>query len=130
MVNRLSGTGSWWQVRATVMCRYPGAAGVSVMPAGVLVVVVLPVMLMDALVGKFGADAMIMGLPFGVLGSMIGGTRRMLYLAPAMGVSPRRRPPGGTTARGLHHSDPHRRSGVHATWQPPPQNQCSDYISA
>ena len=83
---------------------------------GVLVVVVLPVMLMDALVGKFGADAMIMGLLFGVLGSMIGGTRRMLYLAAAMGVSRRRRPLGGTTARGLHHSDPHRRSGVHATW--------------
>jgi hypothetical protein len=29
MVNRLSGTGSWWQVRATGMCRYPGALGVS-----------------------------------------------------------------------------------------------------
>jgi hypothetical protein len=29
MVNRLSGTGSWWQVKATGMCRYPGALGVS-----------------------------------------------------------------------------------------------------
>ncbi len=53
----------------------------------VLVVVVLPVVLMDALVGKFGASAMIMGLLLGVLGSMIGGTRPMLYLAPAMGVA-------------------------------------------
>jgi hypothetical protein len=28
-VNRLSGTGSWWQVRVTGMCPYPGARGVS-----------------------------------------------------------------------------------------------------
>ena len=53
----------------------------------VLVVVVLPVVLMDALVGKFGANAMVMGLLVGILGSMIGGTRRMLYLAPAVAVA-------------------------------------------
>ena len=52
----------------------------------VLVAVVLPVVLIDALVGEFGADAMIIGLVLGVLGSKIGGTRRMLYLAPGVGV--------------------------------------------
>ncbi len=53
----------------------------------VLVVVVLPVVLMDTLVGKFGADAMLTGLLWGILGSRVGGTRRMLYLAPAIGVA-------------------------------------------
>jgi hypothetical protein len=51
------------------------------------VAVVLPVALIDALVGKFGADAMITGLLWGFLGSKIGGTRRMLYLAPAAGAA-------------------------------------------
>ena len=53
----------------------------------VLVAVVLPVVLMDVLVGKFGADAMLTGLLWGVLGSRLGGTRRMLYLTPAVGVA-------------------------------------------
>jgi hypothetical protein len=53
----------------------------------VLVAVVLPVVLIDALVGKFGADAMIIGLLVGVLGSKVGGTRRMLYVAPWVGVA-------------------------------------------
>ena len=52
-----------------------------------LVAVVVPVVLMDALIGKFGANAMIMGLLFGLLGSVIGGTRRMLQLAPIVGVA-------------------------------------------
>jgi hypothetical protein len=42
---------------------------------------------MAALAGKLGAAAMIVGLLVGVLGSKIGGTRRMLYLAPAVAVS-------------------------------------------
>jgi predicted cobalt transporter CbtA len=53
----------------------------------VLVALVLPVVLMDVLVGKFGADAMLTGLLWGVLGSRLGGTRRMLYLTPAVGVA-------------------------------------------
>ena len=52
-----------------------------------LVVVVLPVGLMEALAGRLGAAAMIVGLLLGVLGSKIGGARRMLYLAPAVAVS-------------------------------------------
>ena len=52
-----------------------------------VVVVVLPVGLMEALAGKLGAAAMIVGLLLGVLGSKIGGTRRMLYLAPAVALS-------------------------------------------
>lgn len=55
--------------------------------AAVLVVVVLPVVLMDVLVGGFGADAMFVGLVWGVLGGKLGGTRRMTYLAPAVGVA-------------------------------------------
>jgi hypothetical protein len=52
---------------------------------------------MDALVGKFGGDATLMGLLVGVLGSMIGGSRRMLYLAPAVAVAAGL---GSTTAYG------------------------------
>ena len=73
------------------------AAGPSEKPSGArrvlhilgaaLVVVVLPVGLMQALAGKPGAAAMIVGLLLGVLGAKIGGTRRMLYLVPAVAVS-------------------------------------------
>jgi hypothetical protein len=72
-------------------------AGVSQKPSGlrrvvqilgaVLVVVVLPVWLMHALAGKLGAAAMILGLLLGVIGAKLGGTRRMLYIAPAVGVA-------------------------------------------
>ena len=53
----------------------------------VVVVVVLPVVLLDALVGKFEANALLLGLLFGVLGSMVAGTRRMVYLAVPFGVA-------------------------------------------
>lgn len=52
-----------------------------------LVVIVLPVVLVDAVVGKFGGDAMFIGIAFGVIGSKIGGTRRMLYVAPGFAVA-------------------------------------------
>jgi Fusaric acid resistance protein-like len=52
-----------------------------------LVVVVLPVVLMEVFVGKFAGDAMFIGLGFGVIGSKIGGTRRMLYVAPGFAVA-------------------------------------------
>ena len=55
--------------------------------AAVIVGVVLPVVAVGALVGHFGASAMLLGLLFGVLGSKLGGTRRMVYLSPAMGVA-------------------------------------------
>src|SRR5262245_40775051 len=42
---------------------------------------------MDVLVGGFGADAMFLGLVWGVLGGKLGGTRRMSYLAPLVGVA-------------------------------------------
>lgn len=47
--------------------------------------VVLPVVLY-ALLGDLGSRAMVLGLLLGVLGSKLGGTRRMLYLAPAVGI--------------------------------------------
>jgi MFS family permease len=55
--------------------------------AAVLVAVVLPVVVVGAFVGHFGASALFLGLLLGVLGSKLGGTRRMLYLAPAIGVA-------------------------------------------
>jgi nitrate reductase NapE component len=55
--------------------------------AVLLVAVVLPVLLMWALVGEFGAMAMFMGILLGGVGAKIGGTRRMLVLAPLMGLA-------------------------------------------
>jgi hypothetical protein len=53
----------------------------------VVVGLVLPVVLLDTLVGKFAANAMFLGLLFGVIGSMVGGTRRMVYLAVPFGIA-------------------------------------------
>jgi MFS family permease len=53
----------------------------------VLVAFVVPVLLLDALVGQYGANAMVLGVLVGALGSKIGGTRRMVYLAPAIGLA-------------------------------------------
>jgi hypothetical protein len=55
--------------------------------AAVLVGLVLPVVVVGALVGHFGASAMFMGLVWGALGAKLGGTHRMLYIAPAIGVA-------------------------------------------
>jgi len=73
------------------------AAGVLGKPSGTrrmmdilgaaLVAVVLPVVVLYLLLGKLGSTAVVMGLLVGVLGSKLGGTRRMLYLAPAVGVA-------------------------------------------
>jgi hypothetical protein len=52
-----------------------------------LVVVVLPIVLVGLLVGEFGSAAMLMGLLLGLTGSKIGGSRRMLYVAPGIGVA-------------------------------------------
>ena len=53
----------------------------------VLVAVVLPALLIGALVGELGVAAMFVGLVLGVAGSKIGGTRRMVYVAPVVGVA-------------------------------------------
>ena len=55
--------------------------------AAVLVGVVLPVALVDILVGHFAANALFLALFLGVLGSMIGGRRRMVYLAVPFAVA-------------------------------------------
>ena len=55
--------------------------------AAALVAVVLPVVVLHLLLGDLGSRAMVIGLLLGVLGSKLGGTRRMLYLAPAVGVA-------------------------------------------
>ena len=52
-----------------------------------LVGVVLPVVVLYLLLGELGSRAMVIGLMVGVIGSKLGGTRRMLYLAPAVGVA-------------------------------------------
>jgi len=72
---------------AAVKTKPSGARRMINILAAVLVGVVLPVVVIGALVGHFGASAMFLGLLLGALGSKLGGTRRMLYLAPAMGVA-------------------------------------------
>jgi hypothetical protein len=52
-----------------------------------LVAVVLPALLMGALVGRLGVSALFIGLTLGVVGSKIGGTHRMLFVAPMLGVA-------------------------------------------
>jgi hypothetical protein len=52
----------------------------------IVVAVVLPALLAEALVGTLGVWALLNGLLLGVAGSKIGGTHRMLLIAPAMGV--------------------------------------------
>src|SRR5262245_25211152 len=42
---------------------------------------------MSALVGSLGVYALLIGLLLGVVGSKIGGTRRMLIVAPVLGVA-------------------------------------------
>ena len=72
---------------SAVLAKPPSARWIFHVLVAMLVAVVLPVVLVDALVGKFGADAMLTGLLWGVLGSRVGGTRRMLYLSPTVGVA-------------------------------------------
>jgi MFS family permease len=55
--------------------------------AAVLVAVVLPALLIGALVGQLGVGALFIGLVLGVAGAKIGGTRRMLVVAPMIGVA-------------------------------------------
>ena len=53
----------------------------------VLVVVVLPAVVIGVLVGEFGFTAMWTGVLLGGVGAKLGGTRRMGYLAPLMGLA-------------------------------------------
>jgi MFS family permease len=53
----------------------------------ILVAVVLPIVLVDVLVGSYEANAMLLGAMYGGLGAKIGGTRRMLYIAPGIGLA-------------------------------------------
>jgi len=62
-----------------------------------LVAVVLPLVLLHVFLGDLGSRAMVIGLLLGVVGSKLGGTRRMLYLAPAVGVA------GGLAAITAYH---------------------------
>ncbi len=83
--------------KGSPMAEAGGAADASAKPSracrvvqivlAVLVAFVVPVLLLDAFVGQYGANAMVLGVLVGALGSKIGGTRRMLYLAPAVGLA-------------------------------------------
>jgi hypothetical protein len=42
---------------------------------------------MGALVGSLGVSALLIGLTLGVVGSKVGGTYRMLFVAPMLGVA-------------------------------------------
>ena len=65
--------------------------------AAALVGVVLRVVVLYALLGELGSRAMVIGLLLGVVGSKLGGTRRKLYLAPAVGIA------GGLAAITAYH---------------------------
>ena len=52
----------------------------------VLVGVVAPAVVVGALVGALGVSALFTGVLWGALGAKLGGTRRMAYVAPAVGV--------------------------------------------
>ncbi len=75
----------------------PAPAGASTKPTGarrllqivvaILVFLVLPALVIGVFVGEFGVAAMFVGLLLGVTGSKLGGTHRMLYVAPAIGVA-------------------------------------------
>ncbi|MBK8293440.1 MAG: hypothetical protein IPK93_01180 [Solirubrobacterales bacterium] len=53
----------------------------------VVVAVVLPALLMNAVAGQLGVWSMLTGILLGVVGSRIGGTRRMMFVAPAIGLA-------------------------------------------
>jgi nitrate reductase NapE component len=65
----------------------PRARRIAHVLVAALVFVVLPLVVVGALVGGFGVGAMVIGLLLGALGSKLGGTRRMAYVAPAIGVA-------------------------------------------
>ena len=52
-----------------------------------VVVVVLPALLMAALVGELGVAALLTGLLLGATGAKLSGARRMLYVAPLLGLA-------------------------------------------
>jgi Fusaric acid resistance protein-like len=52
-----------------------------------LVGVVLPALLLGALVGELGVWAFLVGLLLGVVGCKLGGTRRMVVIAPLLGLA-------------------------------------------
>ena len=73
------------------------AAGAEHKPSGVrrvlhivgavVVVLVLPALVIGAFVGELGVSAMFTGVLLGAVGAKLGGTHRMLYVAPAIGVA-------------------------------------------
>ena len=73
------------------------AAGAEHKPSGVrrvlhivgavVVVLVLPALVIGAFVGELGVSAMFTGVVLGAVGAKLGGTHRMLYVAPALGVA-------------------------------------------
>ena len=54
---------------------------------GAVLVVVVPALLMYAVVGELGVAAMFVGVLLGAVGAKLGGTRRMLYVAPVLGLA-------------------------------------------
>ena len=67
--------------------RQTGARRAMHILGAVLVTVVLPALLIGALVGQLGVGALFVGLLLGVVGSKIGGARRMLLVAPMIGLA-------------------------------------------
>ena len=64
-----------------------GARRVVHIVGAVVVVLVLPALVIGAFVGELGVSAMFTGVLLGAVGAKLGGTHRMLYVAPALGVA-------------------------------------------
>lgn len=70
----------------------------------VVVAIVLPVAVAGIVAGQLGARAVFLGLLLGVVGAKLGGSRRMLYLAPAAGLRSAWAPSPPTTGGGWRSS--------------------------
>ncbi|WP_457034366.1 hypothetical protein [Kitasatospora sp. P5_F3] len=72
---------------AATAARPSGARGWLHILGAVVVAVVLPAAVAGMVAGQLGAQAVFLGVLLGVTGAKIGGTHRMLYLAPVTGAA-------------------------------------------
>ena len=72
---------------ATAPVRATGARRLAHIVGAVIVFAVVPALVMAALVGEVGVAALFTGVLLGGVGAKLGGTRRMLYVAPGLALA-------------------------------------------
>jgi MFS family permease len=77
----------WTETDSAATSETPPAHRLAHVVGAVAVGVVLPAVLMGVLVGALGVAAMFVGLVLGVAGAKIGGTERMVWVAPLIGIA-------------------------------------------